>query len=930
MAAKKSTSSKNSKRNTSSKGKSSSKGAARRGTKAQPQKRRLNPQVKAIILCAVGILLLALVIIPGDLFWKTMRSFMFGLFGVCSILVPMVFLYLGIMTAKEKQMKHKGTKVALSALIVVMVCTLVYLFGRTDYNENNSYFVALGAAYRGSFALDSLCGLLGAILGYPMRALFTNVPAVIICFVVLIASAMVLFGVTLVDIANIAKKGYTKTLEQQHKLREQQQRLREQREQRREELRREREAQEEREAFEAYGGGTYGRIDYADPVPTETYSRRPSDSRIDIPLDKTGKKQRQKDAVEIAEDQHDQDILSIIQNANSGITPDEELTASDVARRITDKKKSRKMSAGAKQPDPGTAEADPDDDFDFDDKLDLKDETRRMRAEVKRAEEKKPEASAYVYPPTKLLEPAVDTESDSAYMEMQNNATKLVETLNSFGVKASIVNICRGPSVTRYELQPGAGVKISKITNLSDDIALNLAANGVRIEAPIPGKAAVGIEVPNKVTSMVTLRELVETDEFRNNPSKLNCVLGRDISGEIITTDLAKMPHLLIAGTTGSGKSVCVNALLMSILFKATPDEVKLLLVDPKMVEFSKYKGIPHLLVPVVSDAKKAAGALNWAVSEMLQRYRIFSEYDCKGIDSFNELVDKNLAYIENEKQKPDYDPEAEEQPCMEIEGLKIPTEHMCRIVIAIDELADLMMAAPSEVEESICRLAQMARAAGMHLILATQRPTVNVITGLIKANIPSRIALKVSSQIDSRTILDTGGAEKLIGRGDLLYSPVGAPKPIRVQCCFTRDDEIDRVTDFLKKSHTTEYNKEIEDKIRKIAAEELNGNKGKDGGISPGNAPEVDSMMEEAIKFVIESGQASTSMLQRRLKVGYARAGRMIDDMEQMGIVGPHQGSKPRDVLMTYNDWLERNNVLGDPEPDGEGEDVSDEDDPW
>ncbi|MBQ1898064.1 MAG: DNA translocase FtsK, partial [Ruminococcus sp.] len=577
-----------------------------------------------------------------------------------------------------------------------------------------------------------------------------------------------------------------------------------------------------------------------------------------------------------------------------------------------------------------TAEDDLDDELDTLDDFDLKGETRRMRAEVRQNQDRKPEQSTYVYPPTKLLEPAVDGESESAYMEMQNNATKLVETLNSFGVKANIVNICRGPSVTRYELQPAPGVKISKITNLSDDIALNLAANGVRIEAPIPGKAAVGIEVPNKVTSMVTLRELVETDEFRNSKSKLNCVLGRDISGEIITTDLAKMPHLLIAGTTGSGKSVCVNALLMSILFKATPDEVKLLLVDPKMVEFSKYKGIPHLLVPVVSDAKKAAGALNWAVSEMLQRYRIFSEYDCKGIDSFNELVDKNLAYIEKEKQKPDYDPEAEEQPCMEIDGLKIPTEHMCRIVIAIDELADLMMAAPSEVEESICRLAQMARAAGMHLILATQRPTVNVITGLIKANIPSRIALKVSSQIDSRTILDTGGAEKLIGRGDLLYAPVGAPKPIRVQCCFTRDDEIDRVTAFLKKSHTAEYNKEIEDKIRKIAAEELNGSK-KDSGISPGNAPEVDSMMDEAIRFVIESGQASTSMLQRRLKVGYARAGRMIDDMEQMGVVGPHQGSKPREVLITMNDWLERNNMLGSPDgTNGEGEGATDDDDPW
>ena len=918
---------KNTKGKASSKNKkSTSKSTARsntkrssRSTKKESVRRGLNPQTKAILLCAVGALLLALVIIPGGAFWKTMRCFLFGVFGVCSILVPLVFIYLGIMTAKEKQMAHKGAKIALSAVIVVMVCTLVYLFGKTDFNDGYTYFAALGAAYQKSFALESLCGLIGAVLGYPMRALLTTAPAVITSFIILIAAIMVLFGVTLIDIANVAKKGYTRT-------RERQRQIHEHRNERREERRRER---EEREEFERLGNRS-PEDDYPDYTVPESRSGRRSNDRIDIPLDKPGKKPRAKDAVEIAEEQQDQDIINIIRNANSGVVPDEELSASDVARRISDKKKSRKMSAGAKQPDPGTAEDETVDEYNTDDTFDLKGETRRVGAEVK--QNQKTEQAQYVYPSTKLLEPPVDSESESAYMEMQNNATKLIETLNSFGVKANIVDICRGPSVTRYELQPAPGVKISKITNLSDDIALNLAANGVRIEAPIPGKAAVGIEVPNKVTSMVTLRELVETDEFRNHKSKLNCVLGRDISGEIITTDLAKMPHLLIAGTTGSGKSVCVNALLMSILFKATPDEVKLLLVDPKMVEFSKYKGIPHLLVPVVSDAKKAAGALNWAVSEMLQRYRVFSEYDCKGIDSFNELVDKNLAYIEEQKQKPDYDPEAEEQPCLDIDGLKVPTEHMCRIVIAIDELADLMMAAPSEVEESICRLAQMARAAGMHLILATQRPTVNVITGLIKANIPSRIALKVSSQIYSRTILDTGGAEKLIGRGDLLYAPVGAPKPIRVQCCFTRDDEIDRVTAFLKKSHTAEYNKEIEDKIRKIAAEELNGNKNKDSGVSPGNAPEVDAMMEDAIKFVIESGQASTSMLQRRLKVGYARAGRMIDDMEQMGIVGPHQGSKPREVLITMNDWLERNNMLGSPEDDaaGEGGGTSDDDDPW
>lgn len=495
--------------------------------------------------------------------------------------------------------------------------------------------------------------------------------------------------------------------------------------------------------------------------------------------------------------------------------------------------------------------------------------------------------------------------------EMQNNAKKLIDTLTSFGVKASIVNICRGPSVTRYELQPAPGVKISKITNLSDDIALNLAANGVRIEAPIPGKAAVGIEVPNKVVSMVTMRELIDSDKFKNSKSKLTTVLGKDISGEIVVTDLAKMPHLLIAGTTGSGKSVCVNSILMSILYKATPDEVKLLLIDPKMVEFSKYKGIPHLLIPVVSDAKKAAGALAWAVNEMLQRYKIFSEYDCKDIDSYNSLIEKNMNYME--KNPPVVNEEGEEvQPVLEVNGLPVAKEKMSRVVIAIDELADLMMAAPSEVEDSICRLAQMARAAGMHLILATQRPTVNVITGLIKANVPSRISLKVSSNTDSRTILDTGGGEKLIGRGDMLFLPVGAPKPIRVQGCYASDEEIEGVTHYIKKAYSAQYNSEIEEKIKRIAAEEIaQGKKSSDSDSASDEGLDVDSKMEEAIKCVIEAGQASTSLLQRRLKVGYARAGRMIDDMEQMGVVGPHQGSKPRDVLMTYNEWLERRNAL-------------------
>lgn len=529
-------------------------------------------------------------------------------------------------------------------------------------------------------------------------------------------------------------------------------------------------------------------------------------------------------------------------------------------------------------------------------------------------EEENDQSGEYRYPPLSLLNPVQYTDDSAQSSELSENGQKLIDTLKSFGVAARIVDICRGPSVTRYEIQPAPGVKISKITNLSDDIALNLAASGVRMEAPIPGKAAVGIEIPNKVVSLVTIKELIGSKEFKNAKSMLSVVLGKDISGDIMLADLSKMPHLLIAGTTGSGKSVCVNSILLSLLFRSTPKDVRILLIDPKMVEFSKYKGIPHLLIPVVSDAKKAAGALNWAVSEMLKRYQLFAEYSVRDLQSYNKLVEQNLKKQQevqvqrNLQSSVDGGNEENDVQALQDDAEFLPNEKMPQIVIAIDELADLMMAAPNEVEESICRLAQMARAAGMHLVIATQRPSVNVITGVIKANIPSRIALKVSSQIDSRTILDVGGAEKLIGRGDMLFSPVGAAKPIRVQGGYASDEEIENVTDFLKKSHISEYDEDVIEQIEKIAAQDI-GKEDKKGTADAESSD--DPMMEEAIKVVVEAGQASTSLLQRRLRLGYARAGRLIDEMEQMGIVGPHEGSKSRQVLMSHQEWLERQNRL-------------------
>ena len=488
----------------------------------------------------------------------------------------------------------------------------------------------------------------------------------------------------------------------------------------------------------------------------------------------------------------------------------------------------------------------------------------------------------YKFPPIEILNKSDNPHEGDITAELNNNGKMLVDILKSFNVQTRIIDISRGPAVTRYELQPASGVKISKITTLADDIALNLASSGVRIEAPIPGKAAVGVEIPNKVVSVVKMRELISSNKFTSAKSKLTVVLGRDISGEIMTADLAKMPHLLIAGSTGSGKSVCINSFIISILYNAKPDEVKLLMIDPKVVELGVYNGIPHLLVPVVTDPRKAAGALNWAVNEMLNRYKRFAENNVRDLDSYNDLIERN--------------------PCLtDKEGEVL--EKMPQIVIIIDELSDLMMAAPNEVEDYICRLAQMARAAGMHLVIATQRPSVDVITGIIKANIPSRIALAVSSQIDSRTILDMSGAEKLLGRGDMLFSPVGSPKPIRVQGCYVTDREIEKVIDFIKNSQESKYDSKIAAEIEKNAISD--NSKGNDSGGAEGS---TDPMMNEAIKCVVEAGQASTSLLQRRLRVGYARAGRLVDEMEQMGIVGPHEGSKPRQVLITYQQFMEMN----------------------
>ncbi|MCM1392762.1 MAG: DNA translocase FtsK [Ruminococcus sp.] len=516
----------------------------------------------------------------------------------------------------------------------------------------------------------------------------------------------------------------------------------------------------------------------------------------------------------------------------------------------------------------------------------------KNKNEVEGYTEDKSPKREYAFPPIDCLaEPDFSREGDYA-LEMKTIAKKLVDTLKSFGVETTLIGVSRGPSVTRYELQPAPGVKISKITNLADDIALNLASSGVRIEAPIPNKSAVGIEVPNQIRSTVTFREIISASEFKKSKSKLNVALGKDISGSVLCADLAKMPHLLIAGTTGSGKSVCLNCMITSILYNAKPTEVKLLMIDPKQVEFSVYNGIPHLLVPVISDVRKAAGSLAWAVVEMENRYKTFSTCGVRDIGGFNKYV----------LEHPEHEP-------------------MPQIVIFIDELNDLMMVSPKEVEDSICRLAQKARAAGMHLVVATQRPSVDVITGIIKANIPSRISLSVSSQVDSRTILDTIGAEKLLGNGDMLYNPVGFSKPVRIQGAYLSDGEIEKIVTFIKNEVEAEYDSDVMEEIERNAVADK---KAQPTASAGDDADSGDDMFNRALKIAVDCGAASASLFQRKLRIGYARAARIMDELDERGYIGPAEtGGKPRKVLLTSAQYLEMTASRGEPSNNDDDFDV-------
>lgn len=787
-------------------------------------------QLWSIVLFSSGILVFLMSIIEGQAAWLALHNFIRGLFGVGVFLVPVILIYSAIMIACDKSGSAVAGKMIQGIILILLICgiTHIFIFGKDEIlpiNELSKQLYENGTDLIGG-------GFASIVIGVPLLALFGNVGASIIVIILTFAFVMLLTNLNLVSLFKFLAKPFVKANEAVKAANEVDA------------------TDAERRSIERQKKKT-AKLPPNEPLPPE--ARKPKLENIDIPIPVEPKS---KPVIENKKCEKTEEPPVIAE-----VKPETSKNSSDIDSIV-------KKAAGNNVSEKVKSDITSKEDMAI---IDREGQTKLFESEDTTTVKK------YNYPPVTLLdEPISKASEEDAQNELKNKADTLVNTLKSFGVQTRIVDINRGPSVTRYELQPSAGVKISKITGLADDIALNLAATGVRIEAPIPGKAAVGIEVPNQVRDTVFFRELIESDEFQNAKSKLSIAVGRDIDGNVIVGDIAKMPHVIIAGTTGSGKSVCSHSLIMSILMNASPDEVKLILVDPKMVEFPKYNGIPHLLIPVVTDPRKAAGALNWAVQEMLKRYKIFSDNNARDLSSYNAMAEKNE----------------------ELE--KLP-----QIVILIDELADLMMAASNEVEDAICRLAQMARAAGMHLVIATQRPTVDVVTGLIKANIPSRIALMVSSQVDSRAIIDVGGAEKLLGYGDMLYNPQEFSKPKRVQGCYVKDNEIEKVVEFIKNEAKAQYDDNIIEEIENNMPA-VKGEKSEETASVSASSGD-DEIINKAIEVVIDAGQASTSLLQRKLKLGYARAARIIDELEGMGIISGFEGSKPRNVLISREQWYEK-----------------------
>lgn len=768
-------------------------------------------RVSEIATVAVSVILFCLAIVSGNGVWNVLHNVYVGIFGMfAAIVLPLLTIVVTVIfSAKGDDAYGYTAKIVEAFVMVFILATFIHV---VKNSTGDAFKETIINSYK-SASFEFNGGFIGAVLGWLLLTL-GKAPAVIISVVLFIVDLLLMTGLTIFQfVAGAAKPAKV----------------------------------------------TYEKV--APAIEERIERRRMNKENIDVPLDTQPPeeedkkpKSRKKKATSSDEEMTKvpKEIIDEINRENSNI----EMLKNATGRKEEKKPKSiDEIVKDASEDKPNEKKADKIKDFTV--------SKEAMESGI----------NDYKLPSVELLSLPIKKSTADISGELKENAQRLIETLRSFNVNATITDISRGPTVTRYELKPAAGVRISKITNLADDIALNLAATHVRIEAPIPGKAAVGIEVPNTVKNTVSMRELIDTPEFYEQRSLLSAGIGKDIAGNCVYCDIAKMPHLLVAGTTGSGKSVCMNSIITSILYRAKPDEVKFLMIDPKQVEFSKYANIPHLLVPVVTDPRKAAGALGWAVSEMLQRYQKLSQVGVRDIEGYNKYVQKHE-----------------------------DMESMPKICIFIDEFADLMMAAPKEVEDSVCRLAQMARAVGMHLVIATQRPSVDVITGLIKANISSRIALTVSSQIDSRTILDAAGAEKLLGHGDMLYNPIGASKPLRVQGCFISDEEVEALCDFVKNQGESQYDEEIAKEIEAKAVQDKKSSPFEDDG----DAEQLDVLFDKAVDIVLETGTASTSFLQRKLSVGYARGAKIIDQLEEKGIIGPANGSKGREILINRQQWLE------------------------
>lgn len=805
---------------------------------------RENRRFWSYILFFFGILELLITFVEGDGLWKWLHELNRGLFGVTVFLFAPMIIYVALMIASDVTHNKVIAKVVEGSVLMLLISGMAQII-QVGSVDGSSFWLKLVGLFNDGKQLRG-GGLASALLGWPLLSLFKRVGAGIVIVLVAFTFIMLLTNVTLPQLLKAISKPFVKSYEAVN------------------EERIERAAQPPKPPREKKEPRRNGRVDIAKfypddgpdtaaeafvPVADEEEAADKVDaSKIDMPVHPVKAPVITHEKLEeTAKTTDNEELKKIIENAIGDSREEKKSKDEPVKPPVVNVDKNGQTTF-----------------FEKDNKI-----------------------SAYVYPPVDILKYAKNpVASEIVQQEIQEKSAKLVETLETYGAKTKIVGIHRGPSVTRYELQPAAGVRVSKITGLADDIALNLAAMSVRIEAPVPGKACIGIEVPNDHRDTVSLRELIDSEEYRKAKGKLTFAVGKDIEGNIIIGDIAKMPHMLVAGTTGSGKSVFTNSIILSILYHASPDEVKLILIDPKKVEFPIYNKIPHLLIPVVTEPLKAAGALGWAVNEMNKRYLMFEANNVKNLQEFNDMV------LE-ERNKP-----AEEQ-----DEVRAKIDLLPQIVIVVDEFADLMMAARSEVEDSVLRLAQLARAAGIHMIIATQSPRADVLTGLIKSNIPSRVSLSVSSNVDSRVILDESGAEKLLGNGDLLYKPVGVKKPIRMQSGYAATSEIREVVNFLKNEHTAEYSDEV------IAEVEENTPQPKDSGSAGSDNVSVnpdDDLVNQAISIIVQTNNASTAFLQRKLKLGFPRAARIMDEIEEMGIIGPQEGSKARKINITKEEWAE------------------------